>query len=571
MKRTIILLISVLLLNLSNLRGITAVGGSVTSDGDSIKVLSSPDLYNLSTQWAGVYNRLHPGTKIKIISIPDSRMAENLNKEGSLGFVSNENYSGFQNESLWRAVVGRDVIVPVINSNNPFLEEIAIHGISPEAISKYLNDPVSATWGTLLNTNEKAPVRYYSLNDESVSKGIEEFLQLDQKKITGVNSESDENLISAIQNDKYAIGFCKMVNVLDFKDQALVENISLLPIDRNGNGLLDYNENIYDDFNAFSRGVWIGKYPKTLFSTIYSIAAVQPKNETEIAFLKWVLTDGQKFLYSNGYSELLVTERQTTVDSFNTAEVNAVAVSGERSLLKVLMFVITSIILAGLIIEGIARYRRKKKVAVQTDSYVSNSVLNENTLIVPAGIYFDKTHTWAFMEQNGMVKVGIDDFLQHITGTITRIKMKNPGEKVKKGEQILSIIQNGKQLNLYSPLSGVVREQNTKLDSNSSVINSSPYNDGWVYRIEPSDWLRENQLLFMAQKHRLFLKNEFSRLKDFLAVALSGNTELYPQLVLQDGGELKDGILSNLGPEIWEDFQTKYIDPSRQIWFYELY
>jgi glycine cleavage system H lipoate-binding protein len=175
------------------------------------------------------------------------------------------------------------------------------------------------------------------------------------------------------------------------------------------------------------------------------------------------------------------------------------------------------------------------------------------------------------MEQNGVVKVGIDDFLQHITGTITRIKMKSQGEKVKKGEQILSIIQNGKQLNLYSPISGIIREQNKSLDSNSSIINSSPYNEGWIYKIEPTNWLRENQLLFMADKHKQYIKNEFSRLKDFLAAVLKTDAEKYPQIVLQDGGELRDGILSDLGPEVWEDFQTKYIDPSRQIWFYELF
>ena len=104
-----------------------------------------------------------------------------------------------------------------------------------------------------------------------------------------------------------------------------------------------------------------------------------------------------------------------------------------------------------------------------------------------------------------------------------------------------------------------------------SLVNSSPYNEGWVYRIEPSNWLRENQLLFMADKQRQFLKNEFSRLKDFLLQPLRTDDEKYAQVILQDGGELIDNTLSNLGPEVWEDFQTKFIDPSRQIWFYELF
>ena len=51
-------------------------------------------------------------------------------------------------------------------------------------------------------------------------------------------------------------------------------------------------------------------------------------------------------------------------------------------------------------------------------------------------------------------------FFSILTGPITRIKMKNAGEKVKKGEHILSIIQNGKQLNLYAPVSGtIIREK----------------------------------------------------------------------------------------------------------------
>jgi glycine cleavage system H lipoate-binding protein len=169
-----------------------------------------------------------------------------------------------------------------------------------------------------------------------------------------------------------------------------------------------------------------------------------------------------------------------------------------------------------------------------------------------------------------MVKIGIDDFLQHITGKITRIKMKSPGKKVKKGEQILSIIQNGKQLNLYSPVSGTIVEQNEALDTDSSSLNYSPYDVGWVYRIEPSNWSRESQLLFMADKQREFIIKEFSRLKDFLMTALRVDTENYTQVILQDGGEIRDGVLSEMGPEIWEDFQTNFIDPSRQLWFYEI-
>jgi glycine cleavage system H lipoate-binding protein/ABC-type phosphate transport system substrate-binding protein len=571
MKRTIYLLISLLVINCSNLSGKGSLNEERPPTGDSIKLLSTPDLYNLSVKWADEYKRIYPETKIQVISVSGSRIAANLLEKGNFGFVSNESYSGFESEKMWKAVIGRDVIVPVISSKNPFLEEIYQHGISTESFARLLNNKDSQNWGALLKNGQNSPVNYYFINEESVKSRLAGFLKTDAIMVKGNEVGSSEEMISAIQKDPYSIGFCKMVNILDNKNQTFLENIRLVPIDRNGNGLIDYNEKIFDDYNLFSRGVWIGKYPKSLIGNIYSVSANQPENDAEIAFLKWVITDGQQFLYSNGYSDLLISERQNTVDRLYNTKIYAGAAMNDKSLFIKLLFVITTVILVGLILDGIARYKRRKKAAVQIDSNVFHSVFNENSLVVPAGLYFDKTHTWAFMEQNGSVKVGIDDFLQHITGNITRIKMKNKGEKVKKGEQILSIIQNGKQLNLYSPVSGIIIEHNKKLETNSSVLNSSPYNDGWVYKIEPTNWLRENQLLFMADKHRQFIKNEFTRLKEFLTVTLKSDTEKYPWLVLQDGGELRDGVLSDLGPEVWEDFQTNYIDPSRQIWFYELF
>jgi len=141
--------------------------------------------------------------------------------------------------------------------------------------------------------------------------------------------------------------------------------------------------------------------------------------------------------------------------------------------------------------------------------------------------------------------------------------MKEPGEKIRKGEKILTIIQNGKQLNIFSPISGIIREQNQSLASNSSILNAAPYAEGWVYLIEPKNWLREIQFLFMAEKYKEWLQDEFIRLKDFLAASIRSNTNVYAHVILQDGGELTDNVLADLGPEVWEDFQNKFIDISK--------
>ena len=80
--------------------------------------------------------------------------------------------------------------------------------------------------------------------------------------------------------------------------------------------------------------------------------------------------------------------------------------------------------------------------------------------------------------------------------------------------------------------------------------------------IEPTNWIREIQFLIMEKKYKEWLRSEFSRLKDFLAVSAKPKTVEFAPSVLQDGGEIKDGVLADFGPEVWEDFQTNFIDTS---------
>ena len=570
MKKAVYFLISLLLILSNNLYCKQSAEGIDISSGDSLKVLSTPELYNLSVKWVEEYNRLFPGVNLGVMNIADQEKAADLIAGGRIGFVSGEYYAVLKNETLWREVIGRDVIVSVINAKNPYLEDLLLHGISPDVLALFLKRDDSRTWADLLKNGKRIRADYYCINDESAIRSLAGFFGTEEFRVAGMNSGNTLEVVSAIQNDPYAIGFCKLINVLDFDTRNLVENIKLLPLDRNVNGIIDSNEKIYENVSNFTRGVWIGKYPKALFSNIYTVAKEQPENSNEVAFLKWVLSDGQKYLAANGYSDLLAGERQSAAGRLINAKISAGASTDERFYLTTVLFITGVVIIAGLIAISVARQQKHRRDGLKTSGSDAHPLLNEDSLKIPRGIYFDKTHTWAFLEANGNVKVGIDDFLQHVTGQITKIKMKSPGKKVVKGEEIFSIVQNGKQLNLYSPVSGTIVEQNMTLDSNSSSLNTSPYSEGWICRIEPSNWIRESQLLFMADRQREFIKMEFLRLKDFLISALGSDNGKYTRVIMQDGGEINDGVLSEMGPEIWEDFQTKFIDPSRQIWFYEI-
>jgi len=75
--------------------------------------------------------------------------------------------------------------------------------------------------------------------------------------------------------------------------------------------------------------------------------------------------------------------------------------------------------------------------------------------------------------------------------------------------------------------------------------------------IEPSNWAEEFSLYLGAPKYREWIKSEFARLKDFLVnISKPGTTAV---TVLQDGGDISDGVLKDLGPEVWEDFQSDFL------------
>jgi len=211
-------------------------------------------------------------------------------------------------------VIGHDAIVPVINAKNPMLNEICLHCISARVFAQLLADPDKMNWATIISGGQNATGQIYMIDNESVKTSIADFTKTNPSSINGIRLATSAELISAVQNDLYAIGFCKLKDIRKANTNELADNIKLLPIDKNSNGRIDNFENIYESPDAFSRGVLIGKYPNTLCGSIYAISPVKPTDKNVLAFLTWVIADGGQFLNTNGYSDLASNERQSNLN-----------------------------------------------------------------------------------------------------------------------------------------------------------------------------------------------------------------------------------------------------------------
>lgn len=524
-----------------------------------LTVVCSPDISPLALQWAEQYNLLGTGTMVNVKEL-GTAPADNTVEDNHVGLVSCAWLGAMEGQSLDKMIIARDVIVPVMNPDHPLRNEIVTRGISPDRISRMLSNTVNYNWADLLGEEYDHPLHLYILEDAAMEETLRGFLGAGTLNLKGKRFGDAGEMIRVMQDDPYALGFCHLNDIIDHDNYAFISGIEIMPIDKNANGQLDYFENIYTSPEAFSRSVWIGKYPRELVSGIYALAAEGNLSAGATGFMKWLLTDGQPALLDYGYSDLVSGEVRSNLDRITEEPVIIEPSKGNFAGLKIALMVLVIFIVLGIIIESVILYKKYRTEDTGKVEPVHEGAFNENTVRVPGGLFFDKTHTWAFMQSDGKVRIGLDDFLPRVTGELTGIRMKNPGESIKKGEVILSLVQKGKQLNIKAPVSGVILEQNKRLLHNTSAINFDPYSSGWIYMIEPTNWLREIQLMLMADRFRAWLKGEFVRLKDFFATIHSSDELQYARVVYQEGGEMKEGVLTDLGPEVWEDFQSHFIE-----------
>jgi|TARA_Y100000992_G_C21251933_1_gene486350 glycine cleavage system H protein len=106
---------------------------------------------------------------------------------------------------------------------------------------------------------------------------------------------------------------------------------------------------------------------------------------------------------------------------------------------------------------------------------------------IPGDLKFLSSHEWARVELDGTITIGISDYAQDLLGDIVFVELPEVGQSVD-AENDTAIVESVKAASdIYSPLSGEVIEVNSQLEDQPEIINSSPYEDGWFFKLAPSD------------------------------------------------------------------------------------
>ena len=113
---------------------------------------------------------------------------------------------------------------------------------------------------------------------------------------------------------------------------------------------------------------------------------------------------------------------------------------------------------------------------------------------IPAELKYTKDHEWVRVEGN-TAYIGITDFAQRELGDIVYVDINSVGKTVNK-EEVFGTVEAVKTVSdLYMPVSGEVLEVNANLDANPELVNSDPYGDGWMVKINLSNAADVDSLL----------------------------------------------------------------------------
>jgi glycine cleavage system H protein len=120
---------------------------------------------------------------------------------------------------------------------------------------------------------------------------------------------------------------------------------------------------------------------------------------------------------------------------------------------------------------------------------------------------FTGTHEWVKVEGD-IATVGITDHAQDSLGDITFIELPAPGSIVSKGKEC-GVIESVKAAgDIYSPLDGEVVENNADTQSAPEVINESPYDKGWLFKLKSFDQSAVDALMDSAAYEKFLREND---------------------------------------------------------------
>ena len=114
---------------------------------------------------------------------------------------------------------------------------------------------------------------------------------------------------------------------------------------------------------------------------------------------------------------------------------------------------------------------------------------------IPTDLRYTKSHEWVRTEEDGTLTVGITDHAQEALGDLVYIELPEVGADMS-AEEACCVIESVKAASdIYMPISGEIAEVNEALVDEPEIVNKSAYDEGWIFKVNPTDKDELGQLM----------------------------------------------------------------------------
>ena len=269
-----------------------------------IRISGAWALYPMMVKWAEEFKKVNPGVRIDVSAGGAGKgIADALGGLVDIGMVSRELRPEELRQKAFYVPVVKDAVFPTINQNNAVFKELMQKGLKKKVLQDMWVSGGTLTWGELLGLKSKDKIRVYTRSDScGAAETWAKYLGVQQEDLKGVAVYGDPGVAEAVRKDKSGIGYNNLNYAFDFKTGVPIAGIQVVPIDVNENGRIDPAERLRTKQEAI-KAVLSGVYPSPPARDLYLVTK-ESFSGTAKVFVRWILSDGQKFVDEVGYLKI---------------------------------------------------------------------------------------------------------------------------------------------------------------------------------------------------------------------------------------------------------------------------
>lgn len=127
---------------------------------------------------------------------------------------------------------------------------------------------------------------------------------------------------------------------------------------------------------------------------------------------------------------------------------------------------------------------------------------------IPTDLKYAKTHEWARVEEDGTITVGITDHAQELLGDLVFVELPDEDQEVEAEDQCAVVESVKAASDIYSPVAGKIIAINSSLNDSPELVNSGPYDEGWLFKLKPTNLKMDLAQLLTAAQYEEQIQNE---------------------------------------------------------------